>query len=113
MVAGLQSPRCCRWRGLQLHHRRRRQCIAGECHSRWLHPCDLWLQQRVVDPVGKIATEAVVKTRAGNAAIDATLLLKPSKAEWNKGNTRSWQAPKGYKRVTAARLVDMIKNFSF
>lgn len=64
-------------------------------------------------PVGKIATEAAVKTRAGNVAIDATLILKPSKAEWNKGSSRGWQAPKGYKRVTAAQLVNMIKNFSF
>lgn len=64
-------------------------------------------------PVGKIATEASVKARAGNATIDATLVIKLSKTEWNKGNTRSWQAPKGYKRVTASQLVGMIKNFSF
>ncbi len=56
---------------------------------------------------GNVSPTATVLANVPGARINATLEWDLDNARWNSGSTKTWTAPKGYKKVHAADLLQL------
>lgn len=60
---------------------------------------------------GPVASLTRLSASTSKRELSGELIINPRKADWDRGNTKTWTTPRGYTRVKAADIMKMLSKF--